>query len=102
MPSGHCSGQSELPYHNACDDKAVENGPLSKGVNLAIGCTGTRLCPVAAMLSFIAERGSKPGPRSKMVPTSHDNVLWNWCGPPYRKQVSMKVSIAGIVSELVS
>jgi len=27
---------------------------------LAIGCTGTALCPVAALLSFVAARGTAP------------------------------------------
>ena len=42
--------------------KQSKTDPFRKGVCLAIGRTGTSLCPVAAMLNFIAVRGTDPGP----------------------------------------
>ena len=42
--------------------KQSKTDPFRKGVSLAIGRTGTKLCPVAAVLDFIVARGSSPGP----------------------------------------
>ena len=42
--------------------KQSKTDPFQKGVSLAIGRTGTALCPVATMLNFIAVRGTDPGP----------------------------------------
>ena len=42
--------------------KQSKTDPFRKGVCLSIGRTGTRLCPVAAMLDFLAARGMSPGP----------------------------------------
>ena len=35
---------------------------LSKGVTLTVGATPMDICPVAAMLGYLVERGSSPGP----------------------------------------
>lgn len=42
--------------------KQSKTDPFRKGVNLFLAKTGKELCPVAAMLPFLALRGSKPGP----------------------------------------
>ena len=42
--------------------KQSKTDPFRKGVRLSIGRTGTKLCPVAALLDFIASRGTVPGP----------------------------------------
>ena len=42
--------------------KQSKTDPLGKGVTLSIGATGSALCPVAAMLGYMVERGSAPGP----------------------------------------
>ena len=42
--------------------KQSKTDPFQKRVCLAIGRTGTSLCPVAAMLNIIAVRGTDPGP----------------------------------------
>ena len=39
--------------------KTQQFGP---GVDVVLGTTGTTLCPVTAMVQYIAERGSQPGP----------------------------------------
>ena len=42
--------------------KQSETDTFQKGIDLYIGRTGNDLCPVAALLSYLAERGSKKGP----------------------------------------
>ena len=42
--------------------KQSKTDPFRKGVRLSIGRTGTKLCPVAAMLDFLAARGTDEGP----------------------------------------
>lgn len=42
--------------------KQSKTDPFRKGVCLAIGRTGTPLCPVAALLDFLTVRGASPGP----------------------------------------
>jgi len=42
--------------------KRSKTDQFAKGVTLSIGATGTDLCPVAAMLAYLAQRGNTPGP----------------------------------------
>ena len=42
--------------------KQSKTDPFRKGFRLSIGQTGTKLCPVAAMLDFLAVRGTDEGP----------------------------------------
>ena len=39
--------------------KQSKTDPFRKGIDLYIGRTGNDLCPVAALLSYLADRGSK-------------------------------------------
>ena len=41
--------------------KASKTDPFRRGVDVFVGRTDSDLCPVAAMLSFLASRGSQPG-----------------------------------------
>ena len=41
--------------------KASKTDPFRQGVDLFIGKTGNKLCPVAAMLAYLAKRGQKEG-----------------------------------------
>jgi len=41
--------------------KASKTDPFRQGVELFIGKTGNRLCPVAALLAYLAKRGNKEG-----------------------------------------
>lgn len=41
--------------------KASKTDPCRKGVNIFLGNTSTELCPVAAMLAFMAVRGCQQG-----------------------------------------
>ena len=43
------------------EDKSVKTDPVRQGVDLFIGKTGNKLCPVTAMLSYMANRGSGEG-----------------------------------------
>ena len=42
--------------------KQSKTDPFRKGVDLFIGHTGTDLCPVAVVLSYMACRGAQPEP----------------------------------------
>ena len=42
--------------------KQSKTDPFRKGVDLFLGRTGSDICPVAALLSYLACRGSRPGP----------------------------------------
>ena len=41
--------------------KASKNDPFRQGVVIFIGRTGNKLCPVSAVLSYLAKRGSDKG-----------------------------------------
>eukprot|EP00731_Ephydatia_muelleri_P018367 Em0011g407a len=45
--------------------KTSKTDPFRKGVTLTIGSTGADVCPVAAVLNYMAKRGSAPGPLFK-------------------------------------
>ena len=42
--------------------KQSKTDPFRKGVDLFLGRTGSDICPVAALLSYLACRGPRPGP----------------------------------------
>ena len=42
--------------------KQSKTDPFCKGVDLFLGRTGSDICPVAALLGYLACRGSRPGP----------------------------------------
>ena len=42
--------------------KASKTDPFRKGVNLYIGRTNNDLCPIAAMMAYLAIRGDSEGP----------------------------------------
>ena len=44
--------------------KESETDPFRKGVCLFLGRTGSALCPVAAVVDYICQRGMSPGPLS--------------------------------------
>lgn len=41
--------------------KASKTDPFRKGVDVVVGRTNEKLCPVAAMLAYVAMRGINPG-----------------------------------------
>ena len=43
--------------------KASKTDPFRKGIHIFFGVTGNTLCPVTAILSYMASRGDSPGPR---------------------------------------
>ena len=45
--------------------KQSKTDPFRKGVNLFVGKTGSSLCPVSAMLSYLCARGMENGPLFK-------------------------------------
>ena len=42
--------------------KASKTDPWRKGVTICLGRTGLELCPVAALIGYVARRGTNPGP----------------------------------------
>ena len=42
--------------------KQSKTDPFCKGIDLYIGRTGNDLCPVAALLNYLVERGTESGP----------------------------------------
>ena len=42
--------------------KQSKTDPFRKGVAIFVGRTGTKLCPVAALLDYLCARGITPGP----------------------------------------
>ena len=79
--SGEITTMSDSSYdsrsHLSFDDIAVDNpaapsilqvhlkvsktDPFRKGIDVYIGRTNNDLCPVAAMMAYLAERGNTPG-----------------------------------------
>ena len=73
--------------HLAVEDVAIDNAsnptsleihikqsktdPFRRGVQLYVGRTGTDLCPVAAVLSYLVVRGTGPGPLFKFEDGRH-------------------------------
>ena len=70
-----CDAAFDPAVHLCLSDVAVDdNQQLSllqvtikmdlfrKGVVICIGCTGTQLCPVAALLDYLCSRGTALGP----------------------------------------
>ena len=41
--------------------KASKTDPFRRGVDIIVGKTNNKLCPVSALLAYMAIRGSKPG-----------------------------------------
>ena len=67
-PAVHlCFGDVKVDDHNAPSSievtiKASKTDPFRQGVTVHIGSTGDELCPVVAVLGYMAMRGSSPGP----------------------------------------
>ena len=67
--TSHCVAVSDL----AVDDRRspsvlkihlrhLKTDQHGRGVDVYLGCTGDELCPVSAVLAFLAMRGGAPGP----------------------------------------
>ena len=54
--------------------KASKTNPFRQGISICLGKTGLELCPVAALFSYIALRGTSPDPLlqygARELPTS--------------------------------
>ena len=67
-PSWHlCVGDMALDSHAAptrlyLTIKASKTDPFRHGVTITLGKTGHQLCPMTAILPYVARRGSTPGP----------------------------------------
>ena len=51
-----------LPQVIRLNIKASKTDPFRQGVSVYLGRTGNTLCPLVAMLSYLAARGTEPGP----------------------------------------
>ena len=59
---GHLDGSRMAPTSVAIRITASKTDPFRLGINIQLGRTRGDLCPVAALLSYIALRGLHPGP----------------------------------------
>ena len=50
------------PSYLAIRIKASKTDPFRQGVTIYVGRTNSRICPVAAVLSYLVKRGPTPGP----------------------------------------
>jgi len=62
-----CYGDIRIDSHSSptflqVKIKASKIDPFGQGVTLYIGATGSELCPVAVVVSYMMDRGTKPGP----------------------------------------
>ena len=70
-PSVHLSVQDIAVDNSQCPSilcikiKQSKTDPFRKGVDLFVGKTGSSLCPVSAMLSYLCVRGMEKGPLFK-------------------------------------
>lgn len=51
--------------------KASKTDPFRRGVDIVVGTTGNKLCPVSAMLSYLAVRSKKSGPLFQFANGGH-------------------------------
>ena len=76
--------------------KASKTDPFRKGVKVYLGTTGVALCPVAAILSYMVSRGSRPGPFfafSDHRPLTRDRLV---------KEVRQAMQVSGLDDKLYS
>ena len=48
--------------------KASKTDPFRVGINVSVGRTDKALCPVSAVLAYMAVRGPGPGPLFQQIP----------------------------------
>ena len=72
--------------------KASKTDPFRRGVDIYVGITGTGLCPVTAVLSYMAIRLQRQGPLFHFEDGNHLNQT------NFVEQVRMVLSAAGIDS----
>ena len=66
----------QKPSWLAVTIKRSKTDQLAQGVTLSIGATGTDLCPVAAMLGYLIQRGESWRPRCAAVVAAPTQKLW--------------------------
>jgi len=58
--------------------KASKTDPFRKGVDIFLGRTGDDICPISAMLAYVAVRGDEPGPLFRFAngkPLTRDRLV---------------------------
>lgn len=71
-PAAHLSfgdvtvDRTDAPTMAQITIKASKTDPFRKGISIYVGKTGTDLCPVAALMAYLAARGGEPGPFFRM------------------------------------
>ena len=69
-PSVHLAQGDVWVYSVTCPQylevtiKASKMNPFRRGVSIYLGATSATLCPVAAILDYMVQRGQSPGPFS--------------------------------------
>lgn len=72
---------------------------FEKGADVILGCTDNTLCPVSAILHYIASRGPKPGPF--FLDSDGRVVIKAWFVSQIRTVLSSIASMPGTVFALV-
>ena len=69
IKGGHCVSVEDIAVDNPSNPSTLrihlshsKTDELGKGVDIYLGKTGQDLCPVSAMLAYLAVRGKDPGP----------------------------------------
>ena len=73
---------------------------FGRGISLYVGATGCLLCPVAAVLLYIAARPSSPGPLFVFQDGHHLSSWWQQSGKLFVCQAWTHHDIVAIASEL--
>ena len=79
MPHLYLSGQPRLHTTPLCKDKAVKNRSFWKGVDIYLDATDKTLCPVKAILPYLAIRPDHPNSplfMGGLSPTSVSATFW--------------------------
>ena len=78
--------------------KQSKTDPFRRGVNLYVGRTGSDLCAVSAMLSYLTARGMGPGPLFRFADAHYPaNYSWKQYVMAYRKQESIRANTVDTV-----
>ena len=78
-PSAHLSISDIAVDSLSVNIKASKIAPFRQGITIFLGVTGKSLCPVKALLAYVAVRGQIPGPLfyfKDQQPLTRDKLSW--------------------------
>lgn len=74
-----CVGSHSNPTLLQIQIKASKTDPFRQGVTLYVGITGSDLCPVTAIISYMMVRGTKPTLHSAIRPAKPPRRVFVGC-----------------------